>query len=247
MICRSRFLYITFALFMIASLAWAQDDPTVYITRTGAKYHTAGCRYLKKSSIPISLSEAIERGYTPCSVCHPPTKVSATIRSSHFERSTGQTSSAAIDLYRVNIAGLTSSSQADTSLMLPAHVYKHVDGDTVHVEIKDPPAGLKSRETIRMIGVDTPETLDPQKPVQAFGKEASEYTESRLLAFDWDLRDKDNRLLAYIYFSDGACFNSELVAEGYGHAYLEFPFQFYSEFMVLESKARQEKKGLWGE
>jgi hypothetical protein len=45
---------------------------TVYITKTGAKYHKSGCTYLKYSSIPVSLEDATKRGYTPCSVCKPP-------------------------------------------------------------------------------------------------------------------------------------------------------------------------------
>jgi len=48
-----------------------QAEKVVYITKTGKKYHRAGCRYLKRSMIPITLSEAIARGYTPCSVCKP--------------------------------------------------------------------------------------------------------------------------------------------------------------------------------
>ena len=47
-------------------------DVTVHITKTGTKYHAAGCRYLKDSDIEVSLSEAKDRGYTPCSVCKPP-------------------------------------------------------------------------------------------------------------------------------------------------------------------------------
>ena len=47
-------------------------DVTVHITNTGTKYHAAGCRYLKDSDIEVSLSEAKDRGYTPCSVCKPP-------------------------------------------------------------------------------------------------------------------------------------------------------------------------------
>lgn len=43
---------------------------TVYITNTGEKYHNVGCRYLRKSQIPISLDDAVARGYTPCKVCH---------------------------------------------------------------------------------------------------------------------------------------------------------------------------------
>ena len=51
----------------------APPDITVYITNTGKKYHSSGCRYLSKSRIPISLTAAKKRGYTPCSVCRPPT------------------------------------------------------------------------------------------------------------------------------------------------------------------------------
>lgn len=54
-----------------AAQAQAQkNEQTVYITNTGGKYHNAGCRYLKSSSIPISLSAAVAQGYTPCKVCH---------------------------------------------------------------------------------------------------------------------------------------------------------------------------------
>ncbi|MEQ8235175.1 MAG: hypothetical protein ABRQ23_00175 [Syntrophomonadaceae bacterium] len=45
---------------------------TVYTTNTGSKYHSAGCQYLSKSCIPISLSDAKARGLTPCSKCSPP-------------------------------------------------------------------------------------------------------------------------------------------------------------------------------
>ncbi len=49
-----------------------QKEVTVYVTRTGKKYHRAGCRYLSRSEIPISLKDAEAEGYMPCSVCHPP-------------------------------------------------------------------------------------------------------------------------------------------------------------------------------
>jgi len=48
------------------------DQVTVYVTRTGEKYHRAGCRYLSRSMIPMTLETAKARGYTPCSVCRPP-------------------------------------------------------------------------------------------------------------------------------------------------------------------------------
>ena len=47
-------------------------EQTVYITRTGKKYHRDGCRYLSKSRIPVSLKDAKAQGYTPCTVCRPP-------------------------------------------------------------------------------------------------------------------------------------------------------------------------------
>jgi hypothetical protein len=47
----------------------------VYITKTGKKYHNEGCTYLSKSKIPINLADAITKGYQPCKVCKPPTKV----------------------------------------------------------------------------------------------------------------------------------------------------------------------------
>jgi competence protein ComEC len=52
----------------------SNDAITVYVTKTGTKYHRDGCRYLSKSKIAISLNDAIADGYTPCSICNPPTK-----------------------------------------------------------------------------------------------------------------------------------------------------------------------------
>jgi hypothetical protein len=56
---------------LLVSLAYAQDDPTVYVTKSGSKYHNAGCSSLKKSAIPMKLSEVGDR-YSPCSRCNPP-------------------------------------------------------------------------------------------------------------------------------------------------------------------------------
>ena len=53
----------------------ASEEPvevTVYVTKTGEKYHSDGCQYLSRSQIPISLADAKAGGYTPCSKCHPP-------------------------------------------------------------------------------------------------------------------------------------------------------------------------------
>ena len=53
------------------NIATETKDIIVYVTKTGTKYHSAGCRYLSKSCIPISLSDA-KNGYSPCSICNPP-------------------------------------------------------------------------------------------------------------------------------------------------------------------------------
>ncbi len=68
------------------------------------------------------------------------------------------------------MANLASYKDADISKMLQAKVVKHIDGDTVHVAIPNPPEGIQPYEKIRMIGVDTPETVHPNKQVEYFGK-----------------------------------------------------------------------------
>jgi len=213
-------------------------DVIVYITNTGRMYHRESCSYLSNSKIAISLTEAV-KSYSPCSVCKPPVVETKDIRINNGE------------LYRVNIFGLKNSNEANTDLMLRARVTGHVDGDTVKVRISSPPKDLSEVETIRLLGVDTPETVHPNQTIQQFGKEASDYTMKELLdrdvylAFDWDLRDIYGRLLAYIYTDSGLCFNAVLIREGYGNAYLQYPFQFMEEFKALEQEARQQGRGLW--
>ena len=65
-------------LLLVLFTAVAVDAQTVYITKTGAKYHRGSCRYLSRSKIPISLEEAKNKGYGACSVCKPPTTVMQT-------------------------------------------------------------------------------------------------------------------------------------------------------------------------
>jgi micrococcal nuclease len=236
------------ALILAAGFLLAQTagkETTVYVTNSGEKYHRDNCRSLRRSKIALPLADAMKSGYEPCSICKPP-ELSGTA-AAEAAGNNGR------ELYRVNAASLSGSAAADISRMVRAEVVGHVDGDTIRVRIPDPPAGLGAVETIRMIGVDTPETVHPSRPVEIFGREASDFTKSRLLnqpvylAFDWDLRDRYGRLLAYIYTAGGRCFNAELVGEGYGHAYTRFAFQFMDEFRALEQEARREQRGLWGE
>jgi micrococcal nuclease len=232
-------------------LPGADGGVTVYVTNSGTKYHRDGCSSLSRSKIAVTLEDAVRSGYGPCGICRPPSL------SGENAGGSARSGEAAPALYRVNAAELKTSAGAVTRLMTPAEVVDHVDGDTVRVRIARAPAGLSVVETIRMLGVDTPETVHPNQAVQYFGKEASDFTKARLLnktvylAFDWDLRDRYGRLLAYIYTADSAdkiaCFNAALIREGYAHAYTRFAFQFADEFRALEQEARREKRGLWGE
>ncbi len=128
---------------------------------------------------------------------------------------------------------------------LSALCTRAVDGDTIIVNI----AGVKER--VRLIGVDTPETKHPRKPVQRFGKEAYNFTWRMVegkkvrLEFDQNQRDKYRRLLAYVYLEDGTFLNAEIIKQGYGHAYTRFPFRHMQKFRNYEREARIRKRGLW--
>lgn len=122
------------------------------------------------------------------------------------------------------------------------------DGDTITVDMNG------KKERIRMIGVDTPETRDPRKPVQCFGHAASEFTKNligtqnvRLEADPLsDNRDRYNRLLRYVYLPDEQLVQAEIIKQGYGFAYTSFPFTKSDEFRAHEEIAREQNRGLWG-
>jgi micrococcal nuclease len=120
-----------------------------------------------------------------------------------------------------------------------------VDGDTIEV------LDGGRRETVRMLGVDTPETVDPRKPVQCYGPEASAYTKRRLegrwvrLEPDVERRDRYGRLLAYVMV-DGRRFNDELIAEGYARLLVIAPNGLHARTMLQkELAAKRAGRGLW--
>lgn len=122
------------------------------------------------------------------------------------------------------------------------------DGDTITVDMNG------KEERVRFIGVDTPETQDPRKPVQCFGKAASNFTRNliggdpvRLEADpESDNRDRYSRLLRYVYLPDGRLVQAEIIREGFGFAYTSFPFSLKEEFKLLQADARDNNRGLWG-
>ncbi len=129
---------------------------------------------------------------------------------------------------------------------LKAKVIRCFDGDTILVSL-----GGKE-EKIRMKGVDTPETVHPTKPVQRYGKEASDFTKKRLdkktvwIEPDKGGRDQYGRMLGFVWCEDGTCHNATLIREGYAHAYTRYPFDRMDEYKRLEREAKDAKRGLWG-
>lgn len=126
-------------------------------------------------------------------------------------------------------------------------VVRVVDGDTLV---------LAPNEKVRLIGVDTPETVHPKKAVQCFGKDAKAFArsllEGRSIRLSLDERytkqhhkDKFGRTLGYVFLADGRMVNAELIRQGYAHAYTRFPFRYLGEFRELERDARQNGQGLW--
>ncbi|MEN9338112.1 MAG: hypothetical protein RIQ41_426 [Candidatus Parcubacteria bacterium] len=129
-------------------------------------------------------------------------------------------------------------------------VSKTTDGDTLHVMID----GVDER--VRLIGINTPETVDPRKEVQCFGKEASdrmkELAQGKLVRLEYDdsqgMRDTYGRLLAYVYLEDGQMINRKMIADGYAYEYTYMrPYRYRDEFRELQTLARTSKRGLWSD
>lgn len=128
-------------------------------------------------------------------------------------------------------------------------VTRVVDGDTIVVE---------GSKTVRYIGIDTPETKDPRKPVQCFGKEASDenkkLVEGKYVYLEKDVSetDKYGRLLRYVWLKEenstkeATFINDYLVRQGYAHV-ATFPpdVNYAQQFLKAEQEARTSLRGLW--
>ena len=145
--------------------------------------------------------------------------------------------------------GPPAARQGPATATLPAGVdltvERVVDGDTLVVS---------GRRTVRLIGVDTPETKDPRRAVGCFGRQASEFTTSLLpkgttvrLVGDVEQRDRYDRTLAYVYrLPDGLFVNAELLRQGYAEVLTIAPNVAHAaEFADLAGAARSSGRGLW--
>lgn len=123
-----------------------------------------------------------------------------------------------------------------------------IDGDTIAVKMNG------AVESVRFIGIDTPETHKPNTPVQCYGEDAAAYTKQQIgngpvrLEADSEStnRDRYNRLLRYVYLPNGELLDEKIVANGYGFAYTQFPFTKSAAFTTDEDNAKAANKGLWG-
>ena len=156
-------------------------------------------------------------------------------------------------------ASATATAQSSLETALPgalteAQVVRVVDGDTIHVDIGG------QEFTLRYIGVDTPETVDPNRPVGCYGPEASAHNKELVqgktvwLEKDVSETDKYGRLLRYVWLSDdadpaqGQMVNAMLVRDGYAQVSTYPPdVKYQNYFLGLQREARDAGAGLWGE
>jgi micrococcal nuclease len=128
-------------------------------------------------------------------------------------------------------------------------VVRVVDGDTIRVRLDDP----KQSRTVRYIGVDTPESVAPDQPVECFGKAASDFNRRLVagkrvrLVLGRERRDRYGRLLAYVRVEGGPLVEDELLRRGYARTLTIPPNDDRAgRFAALERKARRAARGLWG-
>jgi micrococcal nuclease len=129
-------------------------------------------------------------------------------------------------------------------------VKRVIDGDTIVVV-----QGSK-QEKVRLLGVDTPESVDPRKKVECFSKEAALYLKDVSLGKEvklqsdetQQLKDKYGRLLRYVFLEDGRMLNLLLIQDGYAYEYTyDLPYTYQETFKKAQFQAMTEKKGLWSD
>ena len=147
-----------------------------------------------------------------------------------------------------------------------AKVERVVDGDTAIISFIFDDGSKYLKERVRFLGVNTPETVHPNKPVEYYGKEASNFTKSELtdktvwLQTDVEVKDRYGRMLAYVWMKEPSkkdlddensireyMFNAKLLLDGYAQLMTVQPNSRYSNLFVhFQREARQDNRGLWG-
>ena len=147
-----------------------------------------------------------------------------------------------------------------------AKIERVVDGDTAIVSFVFDDGSKYTKERVRFLGVNTPETVHPSKPVEFYGKEASNFTKAQLtgktvwLQTDVEVKDRYGRMLAYVWLKEPSTkdldneaairanmFNAKLLLDGYAQTMTVQPNSRYSNLFVhFQREAREAKRGLWG-
>lgn len=198
---------------------------TVYITKTGKKYHVSSCHYLRQSKIAIDIDKAWDRGFRPCKVCRPGSPAPPEKKE---EVKDDAPSLIAIDLIRV------------------------IDGDTIKALV------LGKEESIRYIGIDTPEmNFNSDDPPDPWAELATEFNKKLLkdrdlyIELDIQERDRYKRILAYVYAKDedtDLMVNAQLLRYGYAMLLTIPPnVKYVKRFKAAQKLAREEELGIWGE
>ena len=162
----------------------------------------------------------------------------------------GVITSLALLIGLASCSGSSSPTRSQTNAVKIANVkiVKVIDGDTVDIDIDG------HTERVRLIGVNTPETKHPTKPIECFGPEASAYMTQLLpkgttvrIERDVEARDRYGRMLLYLYLgSDDLFINLELVARGYGTPMSIEPNTFHrNDFVRAAAQAEAANVGLW--
>ena len=148
------------------------------------------------------------------------------------------------------VVALLSGATAAAHTTGPAQVDRVIDGETIRVRLAD-----GRRATVRVTGVETPETRHPTPGVEPGGPAASAYTTRRrtgaTVRLDRDPagddHDADGRLLRYVVLATGENLNATLVREGYGTAIRAFSYSRQRDVLALEAQARRARRGLWSQ
>lgn len=154
------------------------------------------------------------------------------------------------DFFKYDDASVTDNQGEveDSNNMSRVLVSRVVDGDTLKVKTDG------KEDTVRLIGINTPESVDPRTVVECFSKEASaqmvELVEGKEVLVVSDptqgKRDKYNRVLAYVYLKDGTMVNQKMIEDGFAFEYTyNIPYEFQIEFKESERVARENGLGLW--
>lgn len=128
-------------------------------------------------------------------------------------------------------------------------VTKVVDGDTIQVIVQG------TKQKVRIIGINTPESVDPRRGVQCFGKEAStyakEFLQGKAVRLESDPsqtnQDKYDRLLRYVWIGS-MDFGKHMIEQGYAHEYTyDVPYAYQADYQAAQQQAQIQKKGFWAD